>query len=72
MISPMISPRISPVRRVQIGFCGEWYDAKPESEFAIGRDGDLQIDDNPYLHRRFLSVQWHQELWWLMNVGSQL
>ena len=72
MISPKINPMISPVRRVQIGFCGEWYDAKPESEFAIGRDGDLQIDDNPYLHRRFLSVQWHQELWWLMNVGSQL
>ena len=40
-------------QRAQIGFCGEWYYADPDREFAIGRDGDLQIDDNPYLHRRF-------------------
>jgi hypothetical protein len=59
-------------QRAKIGFCGEWYFADPEKAFAIGRDGDLQIDDNPYLHRRFLTIEWHQELWWLHNVGTQL
>lgn len=60
------------VQRAQIGFCGEWHYADPDRSFAIGRDGDLQIDDNPYLHRRFLVIEWQQELWWLINVGTQL
>ena len=57
---------------VRIGFCGEWFDADPDGEFVIGREGDLAVDDNPYLHRRFLTLVWQQELWWLVNVGSQL
>lgn len=59
-------------QRVQIGFCGEWYTVDPHREFVIGREGDLAVDDNPYLHRRFLTVLRQQELWWLLNVGSQL
>ncbi|HEY5882275.1 MAG TPA: hypothetical protein VIU11_25420 [Nakamurella sp.] len=58
--------------RVRIGFCGEWYDADPAGEFVIGREGDLAVDDNPYLHRRFLTLVWQQDLWWLVNVGSRL
>ncbi len=60
------------VQRVKIGFCGEWHFATAERCFAIGRDGDLQIDDNPYLHRRFLVIERQQDLWWLNNVGTQL
>jgi hypothetical protein len=60
------------LQRVKIGFCGEWHFADAEQSFAIGRDGDLQIDDNPYLHRRFLLIERQQDMWWLINVGSQL
>ncbi|WP_395725252.1 hypothetical protein [Nakamurella sp.] len=60
------------VRRVRIGFCGEWYDADPAAEFVIGREGDLAVDDNPYLHRRFLVLTWQQDMWWLVNAGTQL
>jgi hypothetical protein len=63
---------VKAVHQVRIGFCGEWYTADPDGEFVIGREGDLSVDDNPYLHRRFLTVVRQGELWWLINVGTQL
>jgi hypothetical protein len=63
---------VSAAQQVRVGFCGEWYDADPTGEFVIGREGDLAVDDNPYLHRRFLTLVWQQGLWWLVNVGTQL
>lgn len=52
-------------------FCGEWFDpAQAEDGFDVGREGDLAIDDNPYLHRRFLRVTQEDGIWWLSNVGS--
>lgn len=59
-------------QQLRVGFCGEWYDADPQGEFVIGREGDLAVDDNPYLHRRFLTLVFQQDLWWLVNVGTQL
>ena len=54
-----------------IEFCGEWFRPKDDgSPFDIGRDGDLEIEDNPYLHRRFLRVTYESGIWWLANVGS--
>lgn len=57
---------------LEVEFCGEWYHADPARELIIGREGDIVIDDNPYLHRRFLAISWLHELWWLANVGSQV
>ncbi len=55
-----------------VDFCGERYDADPSREMVIGREGDVVIDDNPYLHRRFLTVTRAHDMWWLANVGSQV
>ena len=55
-----------------VSFCGEQYKIDGEEPFVIGRDGQLAIDDNPYLHRRFLEIHREGSLWWLTNVGSQL
>lgn len=57
--------------RLRLEFCGEWSEIAPERPFVIGREGDLVVDDNPYLHRRFLELR-HEELWWLSNVGHRL
>ncbi|WP_345218926.1 hypothetical protein [Georgenia halophila] len=57
---------------MQLEFCGEWFPLDPEEPFVIGREGVLEIDDNPYLHRRFLEVSAHEGLWWMENVGSRL
>jgi hypothetical protein len=57
---------------VTIEFCGERFTAHPERPLTIGRSGDVEIDDNPYLHRTFLHVVQDGALWWLANVGSTL
>jgi hypothetical protein len=58
---------------VSLEYCGEWYTLDPEKPFDIGReDADLDIDDNQYLHRRFLQIALVDGLWWLSNVGSRL
>ncbi|MGH9272391.1 MAG: hypothetical protein ACRDZ2_14075 [Ilumatobacteraceae bacterium] len=40
--------------------------------FSIGREGDLVIDENPFLHRRFLTMSRHGGVWTLRNVGDRL
>ena len=56
----------------RIEFCGEWYDITPGQPFFVGRESDLIIDENPFLHRRFLSISHENDLWWLTNVGNLL
>lgn len=53
-------------------FCGEAFPLEAGGQLTIGRCGDVQIDDNPYLHRTFLVVLAQSGLWWLSNVGSIL
>ncbi|MCG7308224.1 hypothetical protein Bra3105_17005 [Brachybacterium halotolerans subsp. kimchii] len=58
---------------ISVEFCGEWYRAEEGGELSIGREADLVVDeDNPYLHRRFLTITQVDSLWWLSNVGSRL
>ncbi|MHB1063906.1 MAG: FHA domain-containing protein [Georgenia sp.] len=57
---------------MQLEFAGEWFDLSPDETVLIGREGLLEIDDNPYLHRRFLEVSRFEDMWWLTNVGSRL
>jgi hypothetical protein len=55
-----------------IDFIGEEYVVQPGDEFVIGREGDLSIDENPYLHRHFLRLAVEYDLWWVSNVGTLL
>jgi len=57
---------------VTVDFCGELFEADPARPLTIGRTGDIEIDDNPYLHRSFLQVVEDGGLWWLANVGTTL
>ena len=57
---------------VKVLFCGEEFPAVSGRQLTIGRSGDVEIDDNPFLHRRFLAVLEEGGLWWLSNVGSTL
>jgi hypothetical protein len=60
------------VRPLRVEYCGEWYTVEAGEPFTIGRDSDLTIDDNPYLHRTFLTLSAEYGLWWLSNVGQLL
>lgn len=57
---------------LKIEFCGEWYEVAQPNDFHIGRESDLVIDENPYLHRRFLRIYEDFGMWWLANVGNLL
>jgi hypothetical protein len=57
---------------VSIDFCGELYTVEPGGTAIVGRDADISVDDNPYLHRRFLEVSHHDAMVWLANLGTQL
>ncbi|PRA13445.1 hypothetical protein CQ010_02025 [Arthrobacter sp. MYb211] len=55
-----------------VEYCGQWFGINADQVFTIGREGDLAVDDNPYLHRNFLTVSKYEGMWWLSNVGSRL
>lgn len=59
-------------RSMTVSFCGEDYEVAPTHPFTVGREGDLLIDDNPYLHRHFLEVRLVGDMWWLTNLGARL
>ncbi|WP_202616210.1 MULTISPECIES: hypothetical protein [unclassified Actinomyces] len=67
-------PEVDPDRpeELVVDFSGEVYRVGTEETFVIGRGGDLDIDDNPYLHRRFLVLRHDSGLWWIANEGSHL
>ena len=57
---------------VTVDFCGELFEADASRPLTIGRVGDIEIDDNPYLHRNFLQIVEEGGFWWLANVGTTL
>ena len=58
--------------QITVDFCGEEFHPSADEPLSIGRVGDVVIDDNPYLHRTFLTISEEGGLWWLTNVGSVL
>ena len=61
-----------PAREVTVEFAGEYVTVAAGDPFTIGREGDLALDDNPFLHRHFLSIEHIGGLWWLVNIGGRL
>jgi DNA-binding CsgD family transcriptional regulator len=53
-----------------VWFLGEVY--RPVRELVFGRDADLALDDNSYLHRRAGRFRCRDSTWWLENVGTRL
>ncbi|NLF04163.1 MAG: hypothetical protein GX593_04050 [Actinomycetales bacterium] len=58
--------------RLSLDYCGEWFHVEAGETFTVGREGDLQVDDNPFLHRRLLVFEEIDGLWWVANTGSRL
>jgi hypothetical protein len=57
---------------VSVDFCGEVYPVPTGETLTIGREGDVVLDDNPFLHRQFLVISQRDNMWWLSNVGTLL
>ena len=59
-------------RAVSVEYCGEWFAVRSGDVFSIGREADLSIDENPFLHRRLLEIREFEGIWLLQNVGARL
>src|SRR5699024_9284226 len=65
--------RLTMASTISVEFCGEWWRVEDGGELTIGREADLTVDeDNPFLHRRFLTIVQVESMWWLVNIGSRL
>nr|WP_149084351.1 MULTISPECIES: hypothetical protein [Microbacterium] len=64
--------RMSGAARVTVEFAGEYFPIAQGSRFIVGREGDLTLDDNLFLHRHFLEISEGDGLWWLSNIGTRL
>lgn len=73
-MSPTAEPAITPMSAevATIDFCGELTTVAAGTALTIGREADLVIDDNPFLHRVFLILAERESLWFLTNAGAQL
>ncbi|WP_424296532.1 hypothetical protein [Gordonia sp. (in: high G+C Gram-positive bacteria)] len=55
-----------------VEYCGERIPVIAGRPFYIGREANLTVDDNPFLHRRFLVMHDENGMWWLTNLGTHL
>lgn len=62
-------PAVEPLRLV---FVDDEIVVDPAAGLDFGREADLVIDDNPYLHRRLGAFQARRGVWWLLNTGSAI
>lgn len=53
-----------------VRFVGETY--RPHTELTFGRQADLSLDENTYLHRRAGRFRLRASSWWLENLGGRL
>jgi hypothetical protein len=58
------------VVRLTVRFLGETY--RPTDDLTFGREAELEIDENSYLHRRAGRFRLRSGTWWLENLGSRL
>lgn len=57
---------------LRIDFAGELHEVEPGGALTFGRDADLEVDTNPYLHRQVGAFRQRNGEWWLSNVGSAI
>lgn len=57
---------------LNIAFAGELHQVEPGNALTFGRDADLYLDTNPYLHNQVGAFCQHNGGWWLSNVGPAI
>lgn len=58
--------------QLTVVFIDEVHNLAPDDSLTFGRDADLVIDTNRYLHRRLGAFRHIDGTWWLSNLGSSL
>jgi hypothetical protein len=55
-----------------VDFCGEVFEIPEGGNLTVGREADVMIDENQFLHRRFLEFSQVDGMVWVANVGTTL
>ncbi len=58
--------------RLYVDYCGEDIVREPGESLGFGREADLVIDSNPYLHRVLGTFEHRDGHWVLSNVGKAI
>ena len=56
-------------QRLTVDFAGEVHELNPGDTLEFGRGAELDIDSNPYLHRRVGRFEYRSGYWFLSNIG---
>lgn len=65
-----IDPQTTNHSELTVRFVGEIY--RPTTELTFGRQADLTLDENNFLHRRAGRFRHREDTWWLENLGGRL
>jgi hypothetical protein len=63
---------VSDTPALSVEFAGEYIPIDPATPFTIGREADLVVDENPYLHRKLATITHDGATWWLDNTGTSI
>lgn len=55
-----------------VRFCGEEYPVHEGDQVTVGREADVVVDSNPYLHRKFLTFVFRDGMGWIANTGGKM
>ena len=55
-----------------VDFAGALREVRIGETLSFGREADLSIDTNPYLHRRLGDFRYESGAWWLYNTGTAI
>lgn len=58
--------------RLYVDFCGEEFEFLPGDSLSFGREADLVIDENPYMHRVVGRFDCSDDHWWIHNCGTAI
>ena len=70
---PTTRPEVMDPNQLTVGFIDEFRELSPGQSLTFGRMADLVVDEgNQYLHRILGRLVFHDGLWWVENLGSQI
>ncbi len=63
---------VNPEHGLSVEYQGQWVSVMPGEHIEIGRDADIRLDANPFLHRKLLRISAKDGLWFVSNIGTRM
>ncbi|PPF43959.1 hypothetical protein C5B85_11795 [Pseudoclavibacter sp. AY1F1] len=63
---------MNPDHGLSVEYQGQWVSVMPGERIEIGRDADIRLDANPFLHRKLLRIAAKDGIWFVSNIGTRM